>query len=109
MLRKGAGLHFDGFTGERWSGQSIIYRTFPTLAGACSTKRGYGVGSAQIIFIKIAHYPRFSSVELLCEDHVGTYVIPFLCRRTGEDWRSVKTGERIQATVIGWNARTERE
>jgi len=48
-------------------------------------------------------------LELLCEDHVGTYVIPFLCRWTGEDWQSVKTGERIQVAVIGWNARPERE
>jgi hypothetical protein len=44
-------------------------------------------------------------LELLCEDHVGTYVIPFLCRWTSGDWQSVETGERIQATVIGWRAR----
>jgi hypothetical protein len=43
--------------------------------------------------------------ELLCEDHVGTYVLPFLCRWTNGAWQSVETGERIQATVIGWRTR----
>jgi hypothetical protein len=43
--------------------------------------------------------------ELLCEDHVGTYVIPFLCRWTGGAWRSVDTSERIEATVVGWRVR----
>ena len=42
------------------------------------------------------------AVELLCEDHVGTYVIPFLCRRVDGDWTNAGTGERIAATVIGW-------
>lgn len=44
-------------------------------------------------------------LELLCEDHVGTYVVPFLCRWSNGGWRSVETGERIQATVIGWRTR----
>ena len=38
--------------------------------------------------------------ELLCEDHVGTYVVPFLCRWTTIDWHNVETGERIEATVL---------
>jgi hypothetical protein len=41
-------------------------------------------------------------LELLCEDHVGTYVVPFLCRWTTIAWLNVETGERIEATVIGW-------
>ena len=44
-------------------------------------------------------------LELLCEDHVGTYVIPFLCRLSGGGWQSVDTGTRILATVIGWRDR----
>ena len=44
-------------------------------------------------------------LELLCEDHVGTYVVPFLCRWTDAAWHSVETGERILATVIGWRTR----
>ena len=42
---------------------------------------------------------------LLCEDHVGTYVIPFLCRLTDGVWHNADTGSRIEATVIGWRAR----
>jgi hypothetical protein len=59
-------------------------------------------------FVHEGDPPVGQPLELLCEDHVGTYVIPFLCRWTGEDWQSVQTGERIQVAVIGWNARTDR-
>ena len=45
-------------------------------------------------------------LEILCEDNVGTYVFRFLCRWTGDDWQSAATGERIQATVIGWRTKT---
>ena len=31
-------------------------------------------------------------LELLCEDHVGTYVLPFLCRWSSGDWESVEIG-----------------
>jgi hypothetical protein len=41
-------------------------------------------------------------VQLLCEDHVGTYLIPFPCRRTDGTWRNQATGEVITGTVIGW-------
>jgi hypothetical protein len=44
-------------------------------------------------------------LELLCEDHVGTYVVPFLCRWTNTNWHNIETGERIEATVIGWRPR----
>lgn len=44
-------------------------------------------------------------LELLCEDHVGTYVLPFLCQWTNTDWQSVESGQRIEATVIGWRPR----
>jgi hypothetical protein len=44
-------------------------------------------------------------VELLCEDHVGTYLIPFLCRRADDAWRNASTGEPIEAIVIGWRER----
>jgi hypothetical protein len=43
--------------------------------------------------------------ELLCEDHVGSYVIPFPCRWSNGAWQSVETGSQIEATVIGWRAR----
>jgi hypothetical protein len=44
-------------------------------------------------------------LELLCEDHVGTYVIPFLCRWNSGTWHSVDTDNRIEATVVGWRVR----
>ena len=40
--------------------------------------------------------------ELLCEDHVGTYVIPFPCQWRDGNWQSVETNDRIVATVVGW-------
>jgi hypothetical protein len=49
--------------------------------------------------------PADQPLELLCEDHVGTYVIPFLCRWNSGSWQSVDTSERIEATVIGWRVR----
>jgi hypothetical protein len=49
--------------------------------------------------------PSDQPLELLCEDHVGTYVVPFLCRWSNATWHSIETGERIQATVIGWRTR----
>jgi hypothetical protein len=42
------------------------------------------------------------ALELLCEDHVGTYVIPFLCRWSNGTWKSIQTDIRIEARVIGW-------
>jgi len=43
-----------------------------------------------------------SSVELLCLDHVGTYVIPFPCRRVAGMWRNFRTDEVIEVDVAGW-------
>jgi hypothetical protein len=56
-------------------------------------------------FIHEGDPPADQALELLCEDHVGTYVIPFLCRSSGGAWHSVETGDRIEATVIGWRTR----
>jgi hypothetical protein len=53
-------------------------------------------------FIHEGDPPADRPLELLCEDHVGTYVIPFLCRLSSGVWQSVDTGSRIEATVIGW-------
>lgn len=49
--------------------------------------------------------PTGQPLEILCEDHVGTYVIPFLCRWNNGTWQSVDTSKRIEATVIGWRVR----
>ena len=41
-------------------------------------------------------------LELLCEDHRGTYLLPFPCRRSEQTWWNGGTGEKIEAQVIGW-------
>jgi hypothetical protein len=56
-------------------------------------------------FVHEGEPPADRRLELLCEDHVGTYVLPFLCRLSSGDWESVETGERIEAVVIGMSAR----
>ena len=43
-----------------------------------------------------------SLVEVLCEDHVGTYLLPFLCRTTPDGFRNERTGERVEAHIVGW-------
>jgi hypothetical protein len=49
--------------------------------------------------------PADQPLELLCEDHIGTYVIPFLCRWSGDAWHNVDTSNPIEATVVGWRVR----
>lgn len=51
--------------------------------------------------------PADQPLEVLCEDHVGTYLVPFSCRWTGDDWTNVETGARIEARVIGWRVRID--
>jgi hypothetical protein len=41
-------------------------------------------------------------VEVLCEDHSGTYQLPFACRRVAGQWRNHESGGAVEATVIGW-------
>jgi hypothetical protein len=45
-----------------------------------------------------------AAVELLCEDHNGTYALPFPCRRIGDGWCNQTTGEIIEAEIIAWRA-----
>ena len=53
--------------------------------------------------------PSGQPLELLCEDHRGTYVIPFLCHWTVGGWHAVKSGKEIQAKVAGWRTRSEHD
>ena len=46
--------------------------------------------------------PTDRPLKILCEDHVGTYVVPFLCRWRDGVWRGVKTDGPIEVEVIGW-------
>jgi hypothetical protein len=51
-----------------------------------------------------AERPAGQPFELLCEDHIGTYVLPFLCHWTDDAWRSIETGTAVDAVVVGWRA-----
>ena len=39
---------------------------------------------------------------LLCEDHCGTYRLPFACCWRDGQWWNAQAGEIIEAAVIGW-------
>ncbi|WP_441238002.1 hypothetical protein [Bradyrhizobium sp. 930_D9_N1_4] len=41
-------------------------------------------------------------VEVLCEDHSGTYQLPFACRYVEGRWQNDAAGVAVEATVIGW-------
>lgn len=41
------------------------------------------------------------AVELLCQDHAGTYVLPFPCRWSAGAWHNGVTGAAIDARVVG--------
>ncbi|MGB6394228.1 MAG: hypothetical protein WBF73_00935 [Bradyrhizobium sp.] len=41
-------------------------------------------------------------VQVLCEDHSGTYQLPFACRYVDGQWRNGESGQAVEATVIGW-------
>src|SRR5262249_46221227 len=58
-------------------------------------------------FVHEGEPPADGLLDLLCEDHVGTYVLPFACRWESGDWTNAETGARIEASVVGW-ARTRK-
>jgi hypothetical protein len=43
-------------------------------------------------------------LQILCEDHCGTYVIPYVCQWSDGAWRKVGSAKVIEAAVIGWRA-----
>ena len=55
-------------------------------------------------FIHEGRPPNDQPLQILCEDHVGTYVIPFPCRWRDGIWEHAKTSRRIEAAVVGWRA-----
>jgi hypothetical protein len=46
--------------------------------------------------------PEGALCALLCEDHHGTYMIPFQCRRSDGVRQNARTDQEIDADVIGW-------
>jgi hypothetical protein len=39
---------------------------------------------------------------VLCEDHSGTYQLPFSCYFVDGKWRNHESGGTLEATVVGW-------
>jgi hypothetical protein len=48
-------------------------------------------------------------VEVLCEDHSGTYQLPFACRFVDGQWRNDTTGGTLEANVIAWRKPREKQ
>jgi hypothetical protein len=46
--------------------------------------------------------PTRKPVQLLCEDHCGTYVAPFVCERRDGAWYRMGSDKPVEANVIGW-------
>jgi hypothetical protein len=46
--------------------------------------------------------PPDQPVQVLCEDHSGTYQLPFACRFIAGTWRNNESGGAVEATVVGW-------
>jgi hypothetical protein len=59
-------------------------------------------------FITDREAPDGQAVEALCQDHVGTYVLPFPCRREGTGWYNTVTSSALDCDVIGWREWQER-
>ncbi len=49
-----------------------------------------------------AEPPAGEAVELLGEDHAGTYLIPSPCRWVDGKWVTVEHGTTITVKVVGW-------
>ncbi len=49
--------------------------------------------------------PADQPFEILCEDHSGTYLVPFACLWTDGAWVESLNRQPIQAIVLGWRVR----
>jgi hypothetical protein len=46
--------------------------------------------------------PSDRPLQVLCEDHNGTYVLPYPCLWNDAAWRNCDSAQPIEATVVGW-------
>ena len=97
-----------GLQSRRWRGRDSIIRksTFVRRQYPPIEERTKLVTRQERIddFIHEGSPPNNQPLQILCEDHVGTYVIPFPCRWRDGLWENAKTSRRIEATVVGWRA-----
>ena len=42
------------------------------------------------------------AVQVPCEDHSGTYQLPFPCNFIDGTWRNAESGSEVAANVVGW-------
>ena len=79
----------------------------------CNPGQGKGVGSRENLGMatrerRLAEFngegepPPDQPVQVLCEDHSGTYQLPFACRFVDGAWRNHESGGTVEATVVGW-------
>jgi hypothetical protein len=52
--------------------------------------------------------PEGKPVVLLCEDHAGTYLLPYDCQWKDGAWRGYENENALEAKVVGWRERTVR-
>ena len=55
-------------------------------------------------FVHDGRPPANKPLQVLCEDHNGTYLLPFLCQWRDGIWQNAKSNRRIEAAVVGWRA-----
>lgn len=53
-------------------------------------------------FAQVEDPPEGLRAKLLCDDGKGAFTIPFPCRRAHNFWFNDRTGDVIEAVVIGW-------
>ena len=58
-------------------------------------------------FSSEGHPPAEQPLQVLCEDHCGTYLLPYPCRWSEGTWWNIKSGQQIEGTVIGWRVRNQ--
>lgn len=46
--------------------------------------------------------PPDQALEVLCEDHSGTYQLPFRCLYADGKWHNQQSGDVLDAAVVGW-------
>ena len=48
--------------------------------------------------------PPDQSLQVLAEDHSGTYVLPFPCEWRNGAWHNPKSSKPLEAKIIGWRS-----
>ena len=88
---------------------SVIWRTDASVAMKLF-KPNFDMATRQARIAEFKCDPPIEDkpVRILCEEHIGTYAVPFPCVYRQGMWRNAGTGEPIEADVIGWTANPRR-